>query len=354
MTLVVTRDATGSRDASASARWRIVRFILRALALIIVAILLWFVVIPQFIEAGQAIRTVRGLSVWPLLLALVLEFASLASYGALTFSALDPRDRPGFGTVALVDVTGVGLTNVLPGGGVVALAARYRLLARAGASPSTIVGGLAVEVILSNLLLGGVFALGLLLSIAHLPPSPYYLLAGGFIAVIFGGATVALAIAVRRRERVNGAVTKAAARLPEGWRDRVVRFVDDSVANVAALAVDRRRFAAAVFWGAVNWLLDGAALWVLLAAFGYRAEPGALLLAYGLVCILGLLPITPGGIGIVEGVMVPMLVAIGASPEVAVLGVVSWRLIQFWMPMPLAALSALLLVARPQVSRVPA
>jgi hypothetical protein len=237
---------------------------------------------------------------------------------------------------------------------VVALAARYRLLARAGASPSTIVGGLAVEVILSNLLLGGVFALGLVLSIAHLPPSPYYVLAGGFIAVIFGGATVALAIAVRRRERVNGAVTKAAARLPEGWRDRVVRFVDDSVANVAALAVDRRRFAAAVFWGAVNWLLDGAALWVLLAAFGYRAEPGALLLAYGLVCILGLLPITPGGIGIVEGVMVPMLVAIGASPEVAVLGVVSWRLIQFWMPMPLAALSALLLVARPQVSRVPA
>ena len=344
---MVTRAAAPDRTARAGRRWRIVRIVLRVLAVIVVAVLLWFVVIPQFIEAGQAIRTIRGLSVWPLLLALVLEFASLASYGALTFSALDPRDRPGFGTVALVDVTGVGLTNVLPGGGVVALAARYRLLARAGASASSIVGGLAVEVIISNLLLGGVFALGFVLSLAHLPPSPYYVLAGGFIAVIFGGAAVALAIAVRRRERTNRAVANAVTRLPESWRDRVVRFVDDAVGNVAALAQDRGRFAAAVFWGAVNWLLDGAALWVLLAAFGYRAEPGPLLLVYGLVCILGLLPITPGGIGIVEGVMMPMLIAIGAGPEVAVLGVVSWRLIQFWMPMPLSALTALALMLRP-------
>jgi uncharacterized protein (TIRG00374 family) len=346
MTLVVTPGATPTRSTRAGARWRVARFVLRVLAVLIVAVLLWFVVIPQFVEAGRAIRTVQGLSAWPLLLALVLEFASLASYGALTFSALDPRDRPGFGTVALVDVTGVGLTNVLPGGGVVALAARYRLLARAGASASTIVGGLAVEVILSNLLLGGVFALGLVLCLAHLPPSPYYMLAGAFVAIIFGGAAIALAVAVRRPARVRAAVTKAATRLPEAWRDRVVRFVDDSVANVAALALDRGRFAAAVFWGAVNWLLDGAALWVLLAAFGYRAEPGPLLLAYGLVCILGLLPITPGGIGIVEGVMVPMLVAIGAGPETAVLGVVAWRLIQFWMPMPLSALTATALMLR--------
>ncbi|MES1212505.1 MAG: lysylphosphatidylglycerol synthase transmembrane domain-containing protein [Leifsonia sp.] len=343
---MVTPGPAPTRRARTDTRWRLLRFVLRLLAVLVVAVLLWFIVIPQFVEAGHAIRSIRGLTVWPLLLALALEFASLASYGGLTFSALDPRDRPGFGTVALVDVTGVGLTNVLPGGGVVALAARYRLLARAGASASSIVGGLAVEVILSNLLLGGVFALGLVLCLAHLPPSPYYQVAGGFIAVIFGGAAIALALAVRRPEQVNRRVARAAARLPENWSDRVVRFVDDSVANVAALALDRRRFAAAVFWGAVNWLLDGAALWVLLAAFGFRAEPGPLLLVYGLVCILGLLPITPGGIGIVEGVMVPMLVAIGAAPEVAVLGVVSWRLIQFWMPMPLSALTALALMLR--------
>src|SRR5664279_4939742 len=131
----------------------------------------------------------------------------------------------------------------------------------------------------------------------------------------------------------------------------VVRFVDDAVGNVAALALDRRRFAAAVFWGAVNWLLDAAALWVLLAAFGYRADPGQLLLVYGLVGILSLIPITPGGLGIVEGVMVPLLVALGSTHQVAILGVIAWRLLQFWMPMPLGALSALSLLAWPHRPR---
>jgi uncharacterized protein (TIRG00374 family) len=133
-----------------------------------------------------------------------------------------------------------------------------------------------------------------------------------------------------------------------------VRFVDDAVGSVAVLALDRRRFAAAVFWGAVNWLLDAAALWVLLAAFGYAAAPGQLLLVYGLVGILAIVPITPGGLGVVEGAMVPLLVALGSTSEVAILGVIAWRLLQFWMPMPLGALSALSLLARPRARRATA
>jgi len=317
------------------------------LALAALALLLYYVVIPQFAEAGHDIHAIRGLSPWPLLLGLALELASLAAYGALTRAVLDPRDRPGLVVVVRVDLAGVATTNVIPAGGALALAARYRLLARAGSSGSTIVGGLAVEVILSNLLLGAVFALGLILSLASLPPSPYYQYAGIFIVAVFGGAAIALAMAVRRRDRVGGIVGNATRRLPESWRDRAVRFVDDAVGSVAALAVDRRRFAAAVFWGAVNWLLDAAALWVLLAAFGYAAAPGQLLLVYGLVGILAIVPITPGGLGVVEGAMVPLLVALGASSEIAILGVIGWRLLQYWMPMPLGALSALSLLARP-------
>ena len=332
-------------------RWRVIRFVLRALAVVALILLLRYVVIPQFADAGTALHSIRGLSLWPLLLGLVLELASLAAYGALTWSVLDPGDRPGYSTVLRVDLAGVGVTNVIPAGGAVALAVRYRLLARTGSSPSTIVGGIAVEVILSNLLLGGVFALGLLLSLASLPPSPYYQVAGVFMVLIFGGAALALGVAVRRRARVLSAVGNAARRLPEGWRDRVVRFVDDTVGNVAALAQDRRRFGAAVFWGAINWLLDAAALWVLLNAFGYRADPGQLLLVYGLVGILSLVPITPGGLGIVEGVMVPLLVALGSTYQIAILGVIAWRLLQFWMPMPLGALSALSLLARPRLRR---
>jgi len=332
-------------------RWRVVRVALRVLAIAALLLLLRFVVIPQFIDAAHDLHEIRALSPWQLLLALALELASLAAYGALTWCVLDPRDRPGYGTVLRVDLAGVGTTNAIPAGGAFALAVRYRLLAAAGSSPTTIVGGIAVEVILSNLLLGAVFALGLLLSLASLPPSPYYQVAGAFMVVIFGGAAIALAVAVRRRERVAGAVGRRTRRLPEAWRDRIVLFVDDAVGNVAALALDRRRFGAAIVWGALNWLLDAAALWVLLAAFGYRADPGQLLLVYGLVGILAIVPITPGGLGVVEGVMVPLLVALGSSYQIAILGVIAWRLLQFWMPMPLGALSAISLMVRPNRPR---
>jgi uncharacterized protein (TIRG00374 family) len=327
-------------------RWRVIRIALRVLAIAALLLLLRYVVIPQFIEAGHDLHIIQGRSPWPLLLALALELASLATYGALTYAVLDRRDRPRYGTVLRVDLAGVGTTNAIPAGGAFALAVRYRLLAQAGSSPTTIVGGLAVEVILSNLLLGAVFALGLLLSLASLPPSPYYQVAGLFMVVIFGGAAIALAVAVRRRPHVMRRVGSATRRLPEAWRDRVLTFVDDAVGNVASLALDRRRFVAAIFWGAMNWILDAAALWVLLAAFGYRADPGQLLLVYGLVGILSLIPITPGGLGVVEGVMVPLLVALGATSQVALLGVIAWRLLQYWMPMPLGALSAISLLAR--------
>jgi uncharacterized protein (TIRG00374 family) len=328
-------------------RWRVIRIVLRVLAIAALLLLLRFVVIPQFIDASHDLHAIRGLAPWLLLLALALELASLAAYGALTWGVLDPGDRPRYGTVLRVDLAGVGTTNAIPAGGAFALAVRYRLLAASGSSGSTIVGGIAVEVIVSNLLLGAVFALGLMLSLASPPPSPYYQVAGAFMIVIFGGAAIALAVAVHRRERVAGTVGGAARRLPEVWRDRVVTFVDDAVGNVAALTVDRRRFGAAVVWGALNWILDAAALWVLLAAFGFRAAPGQLLLVYGLVGILALIPITPGGLGVVEGVMVPLLVALGSAYQVAILGVIAWRLLQYWMPMPLGALSALSLLVRP-------
>ncbi len=327
--------------------WRVVRVVLRVLAVLVLVVLLWYIVIPQFVQAGADLRSVHGLSPWALLTGLALEVASLAAFAGVTRSAFDPRDRPRYPTVLRIDIAGVAVTNSVPAGGALALAARYRLFARAGSRPPTIVGGLAVEGILSNLLLGGVFAAGLLLSLADVPPSPYYLVAAAVMVLIFGTASVALSVAIRHRDGVSRLAGTATRRLPEHWRERIIRFVDDTVGNVAALAADRPRFGFALFWGAVNWPLDIAALWVFLAAFGYHGPTGQRMLIYGLTGILAIVPITPGWVGIIEGVMVPLLIASGAAPGAALLGVVAWRLVQFWMPIPVGGLSGLSLLAWP-------
>jgi hypothetical protein len=54
---------------------------------------------------------------------------------------------------------------------------------------------------------------------------------------------------------------------------------------------------------------------------------------------MAVIPITPGGLGIIEGIMIPTLVGFGVPRSVALLGVPAWRLAQFWLPIPLGALS---------------
>jgi hypothetical protein len=98
---------------------------------------------------------------------------------------------------------------------------------------------------------------------------------------------------------------------------------------------------AIIGWAGGNWLLDAASLWVCLLAYGVAVRPGALLTAYGAANLLGLIPVTPGGLGVVEGVLIPSLIVLGATGGPVVLGVLTWRAIEFWLPIPVAGLSYL-------------
>jgi uncharacterized protein (TIRG00374 family) len=76
------------------------------------------------------------------------------------------------------------------------------------------------------------------------------------------------------------------------------------------------------------------------------SEPGlpVLLVVYGLGNLLAVLPITPGGVGIVESAMVSALVLTGTHPGAALLGVVGWRVLEYWLPILAAGISYPLLL----------
>ncbi len=82
-------------------------------------------------------------------------------------------------------------------------------------------------------------------------------------------------------------------------------------------------------------MLDAASLWIFLFAYGKAVFPIDLLVAYGLANILAVIPITPGGLGVVEGVLIPTLVGFGVPKGIAILGVLTYRLVNFWLPIPL-------------------
>ena len=94
-------------------------------------------------------------------------------------------------------------------------------------------------------------------------------------------------------------------------------------------------------WAAANWLLDAASLWVFLLAFGAHISPIDVLVAYGLANILAFIPVTPSGLGVIELTIVAVLTRFGVAGGVAAAGVLSWRLVNFWLPIPFGGASYL-------------
>lgn len=78
--------------------------------------------------------------------------------------------------------------------------------------------------------------------------------------------------------------------------------------------------------------LDIGVLYLVFYAIGYPLSPGLLLSAYGLPMLIGRLPLVPGGIGVVEAMMLAVLTALNVPQDIAIIGTLGFRLIDFWLP----------------------
>ncbi len=68
-------------------------------------------------------------------------------------------------------------------------------------------------------------------------------------------------------------------------------------------------------------------------AVGAHPRPSLVLLAYAVAGIIGLVPITPGGLGIVEASLSGLLVLAGLDGAQAVLATLAYRLASYWLPL---------------------
>ncbi|MCU1529308.1 MAG: hypothetical protein JWP75_3071 [Frondihabitans sp.] len=314
-------------------RWAVI-----AVALGILAVIVWLVVIPQYSSAVTSLATLESLSVPLVALAVFLELGSLVAFSGMTATVLG-QGRPPYATLLRIDLTDLGLNHVVPGGGTTAAAVRFGLLKRVGVPSADALTGAAIEVTASNMMLGIVFGAGLVLSITRFGGNAAIGAATVLVAAFFILAGLVCWILTRHSRRAVEVVRALAEHIPIITPASVERVVLIMAARITELLSDPPRLGRLALLGAANWLLDAAALWVVLAAFGSPVSIGAVLTVYGVGSILAMLPITPGGIGVVEGVMVPALIAFGVPAPLALLGVVGWRLMEYWLPIPLAGVA---------------
>jgi len=146
-------------------------------------------------------------------------------------------------------------------------------------------------------------------------------------------ATLVLSL-TRGEAHAVRALRAVARRLPWVTEEQMEKLVQRLSTRLRTLASDKRLLKNAVSWAAANWLLDAAALWVFVAAYGHVTRPIDLFVAYGVANVLAAVPLTPGGLGIVEAVAATSLIGFGVPAGIAWLGVISWRLFNFWLPIP--------------------
>ena len=111
-------------------------------------------------------------------------------------------------------------------------------------------------------------------------------------------------------------------------------MVEGWLQQLGAIRPSRPDWTAAGLLATTNWLADLGCLTLAFLAVGAGVPWRALLLAYGAGQLAALLPVTPGGLGVVEGSLTVALVAFGGVEASSVAAVLVYRLINFWLVFP--------------------
>ena len=304
-----------------------------------------YLVLPQIAGTQKALRLLGSIRPWWAVIGIGLEAMSLVCYSLLTRSVISEHPPP-YAWLICTDITALGISHLLPGGTATSTALRYRLLREGGIVAADAAIGMAVEGVGSNLVLAAIAWLALIASIPFAGVHSLYVIAAIIGGILVAAAASALVVRSRHAGPDRSFPSRAIERLPPRFQPRLERAVQATSDEVRQLLADKRGLRTAAIWATGSWALDAASLWVFLAAYGHRVNPDGLLVAYGVANLVAILPISPGGLGVIEAVMIPSLVGFGTPKTVAVVGVISWRLFNFWAPIPGAGVCYLSLRAQ--------
>ena len=243
-----------------------------------------------------------------------------------------------------VILVAVAARHLVPLGGIPDYALRARFLQRRGASAGTLTAYFLLNAALSWLALLVIFGLGFAGYVAlhrELPPQPW----------LFGGAALGTLLALallawlwrdqRLARSALGWLQHLRLRAPAWLSKRLgdpgqaLRLVGELRSSLRAAQNARGGPLALVALALAPPLADVAALAAVFAALGLPVSLAMMLLGYGLAAYLAFLTPLPGDAGVVEAALTLAFTSLGYDLSVVVAGVLLFRLLSFWLPIPI-------------------
>lgn len=308
------------------------RIVLQAIALLVAAVGL-YIVWPSLAEVFKSWPSLRDIDPFWFLIMGAAEAGSFICLWLLLRLVLHTKD---WYLISTSQLTSNAMSRIVPGGAATAGGLQFTMLTNAGVEGSRAATGvtaataittatlLAMPVLSLPAVLGGVSVPRGLERAALLGVGAFVLLAAiGALAFLWD---LPLHWAGRLTQRLRNAVMRRRPRLTD-LDERLVHERD------ALRAVLGSRYWEAVLTAVGKQLLDFVALLVALVAVGATPKPSLVLLAYVVSAILGMVPITPGGLGFVEAGLVATLQAAGVPSGQAVVATLAYRLWSYWVPL---------------------
>jgi uncharacterized membrane protein YbhN (UPF0104 family) len=302
-----------------------------------------YFVLPKLAGVGTTVHRIERGDPWWIAIGVLLEMLSFAGYVVL-FRTVFIRGYGRIGWRESYQITMAGLvaTRLFAAAGAGGVALTAWALRRSGMESRLV----ACRMVAFLVLLYSVYAASLIIDGIGLGTGLFP--GGGSFAITIVPAIVAAVLV---------AVAGAVALLPgdierrlETWASRSGRLAHWIARSAAAPALAASGIRTAVglirernpgLLGALAWWgFDISVLWAMFHAFGSPPPFTVILMAYFVGTLGNLLPL-PGGLGGVEGGMIGAFAAFGVDFNLAVLAVLSYRAISFWLPTVPGALAYL-------------
>jgi uncharacterized membrane protein YbhN (UPF0104 family) len=315
------------------------RIVQGALSLVLVVAIFAFAIprIADYTEVWATVRDLTPIELWSLIGATAFN---LVTYWLVNMSAL-----PGLGLprAAVVTQTTTTVANTLPAGGAIAVGLTYRILGSWGFDGHAIALYVGVTGIWNIFLKLGlpIVALGLLALAGQAN-------AGLVVAAVVGLITLAVAVVLfalalwkeTLARRIGDGLGRLVSRLRAllrrppltTWGEQAVEFRSRTIELV------RRRWVALTVTTVVSHLALGSILLLSLRHLGVSEQEVStlqVLAVFAFGRLITALPITPGGLGVIELGYIGGLVAAGGDRPQVVAAVLLFRALTYVLPIPI-------------------
>lgn len=307
-------------------------FVLAALAFL-------YFVLPQLGGVKHTWDRLNEGDAWWIAVAVIVEVVSMASYIAIFQGVHVPKGSPiRWRHSYQITMAGLAATRLFAAGGAGGVAVTAWSLRRSGMESREVAQRMiAFLVLLYGVYMAALVVCGVGLYTGVFPgPHPFAItIVPAIVGVVGLVAIVALAfVPPDLAQCLNRVERRRKSRVGRRVVHLLVRFATATAAasDGARFALQKLRHPEWALLGVITWwAFNVAVLYACFRAFGEAPPVAVLVQAYFVGMLANLLPL-PGGIGGVDGGMIGALVAFGVGGGLALIAVLVYRLLAFWLP----------------------